>query len=189
MKFVLTLLSCVVVLNAFAINGELKMKKSKSVDTRNSTYFRDKAEYKCYSFVLKPTSVDMNKEFVIKAATVFKGLQSKQCVINDVQELKVVPTQPKKIEYEIISGIANGTEDKDRSIIGNMSSEYTAVGVIVEIWDGEKTKCLKHWAGFNHPQAKTQLRDGIEEAHIGADGYQEYSFKNATIIGEVIKKK
>lgn len=188
MKVIITLFFSLLLLNVFAINGELKLKKTKSVATSNSTYFRDKAGYKCYSFVLNPTSLDLNKEYVIKAATVFKGLQSKLCLINDVQEIKVTPTQAKKIEYEIISGIAAGTEDKDRSIIGNMSSGYMAAGVIVEIWDGEKTKCLKHWAGFNHPSAKTQLYDGIEEAHLGAGGYKEYNFKNATIIDEVLNK-
>lgn len=126
-KIIGALVLSLLLLDAFAINGELKLKKTKSVATRNSLYFRDKMGYKSYSFVLKPTSLDLNKEYIIKAATVFKDLQSKLCLINDVQQIKVTPTKAKRIEYEIISGVAGGTEDKDRSLIGNMSSGFMSL--------------------------------------------------------------
>lgn len=128
---------------------------------------------------------DSDSPIEIRAATVFKSVQTRKPFINDVTTYMVNSTNVTQTVL-IESGVAWCTRDKATMIIGDMSTGNALAGVVVEIWQDKKfIKRLTNIAGYG-----MKIDISCEPALYNKDGQRASSvdsFDNGT--SAYLKKK
>ncbi len=195
-----TLLVCGMINSVLARSYSLKLVGSKgSSEDNNYLYFQDKSKRVIAQLTIGgPRPKDDLSPIEIRAASVFKNINSKKAFINDVSKEMFTSTNSASSKVLIVSGAAGKMEDRYAKVNGgyDCSRGFTIAGVIVEIW--QKGKCLKHLSNLSGRDGKISLKEGVREYLLLQDDrwdsddrdlsqeeikrIKENGFKNATKI-------
>ena len=130
----------------------------------------------------RPGPKESSSPLEIRAASVFKDINTRKAFINDVTTNTVVATNSVTRKIKIVSGSAGKLVDRYAKVEGgyDFSSGNTIAGVIVEIY--QAGKCIKPLSNLPGKDGKTVLNAQPDEWLLKED--EHYDFHRKLRTGE-----
>lgn len=182
MKQITIIIAALLAASAFGRSYSFKIVGSGGKGGANDyLYFQDKSKHLVGELTIgRPGPKEDLAPLEIRAASVFKDINSKMAFINDIACATFSSTNSATSKVIIYSGAAGKVVDRDAKVNGgyDFSHGNTIAGIIVEIF--QHGKCIKHLSNIPGKDGKKSLADGTLEALLNADDTYDFERRKRT---------